>query len=90
MAAGSRSPHTALITIALRTAFGKMDSAGATKMIATIAMAAAERPLICDVPPARYTAAVLDRLPATPRPPNRPEPILAPPAAMSSWSVSSR
>jgi hypothetical protein len=76
--------------MALRTAFGRMDSTGATRRIATIAMPAAERPPTCDVPPARSTAAVLDRLPATPRPPNRPEPILALPAAMSSWSVSSR
>ena len=37
--------------MALRTAFGRMDSAGATRRIATIAMAAAERPLTCDVPP---------------------------------------
>ena len=51
MAAKSRSPHTALITMALRTAFGRMDSAGATRRIARIAMAAAERPLTCDVPP---------------------------------------
>ena len=51
---------------------------------------AAVSPTTCVLPPARSEAAVLERLPATPRPPTRPDAMLAAPAASSSWSASTR
>ena len=75
----SISPQTAWITIALRIVRGSTDSAGAAIRMARTAKTAAERPPTCDLPPARSTAAVFDRLPATPRPPKRPSPTLAAP-----------
>jgi hypothetical protein len=55
-----------------------------------MANAAAARLATCVRPRASLTAAVLDRLPATPSPPNSPHATLATPEASSSWSASIR
>ena len=47
-------------------------------------------PATCERPPARSTVAVLDRLPATPKPPKMPELTLPTPTASSSWLASTR
>ena len=54
------------------------------------ARTAVTRPAIWLRPPDRSTAAVFDRLPATPKPPNSPEPRLPAPTASSSWLASIR
>ncbi len=82
--------QTALTTMALRTALGSPESTGAMATMTTRASTAAVSPAICVRPRASLTAAVLDRLPATPMPPNKPEPRLAAPEASSSWSASTR
>jgi hypothetical protein len=82
--------QTALTTIALSTAFGSSERAGAIRAMTTTASAAAVRPAIWVRPCAPLTASVLDRLPATPMPPNSPEARLATPVARSSWSASIR
>jgi hypothetical protein len=84
------SLQTALTTMALRTALGSPESAGAMARIATRDSTAAVMPAICVRQRASLTAAVLDKLPATPMPPNNPEPRLATPKASSSWSASTR
>jgi hypothetical protein len=86
----SISFHTALTTIALRTARGSTDRTEAIETITTRDSPAATRPAICVRPRASQQAAVLDKLPATPIPPNSPEATLAVPEANSSWSDSIR
>ena len=82
--------QTALTTIALSTALGRPDRTGAIATMTTRASPAATSPAIWVRPRASLTAAVLDRLPATPMPPSSPEPMLATPEATSSWSESMR
>ena len=89
-AATSMSFQTALTTIALSTAFGSSERVGAIAAMTTRASAAAARPATWVRPLASLTAAVLERLPATPMPPNSPEATLATPVARSSWSESIR
>jgi hypothetical protein len=86
----SISFQTALTTIALNTALGRLDSAGAIATITTSDSTAATIPVIWLRLRASLAAAVLDKLPATPRPPNRPQATLATPEASSSWSASTR
>ena len=84
------SPQTAWTTMAESTARGSgaIDSTNATSTTTT--MRAVARPTTWELPPARATAAVFDRLPATPRPPESPAPTLAAPDATSSWFESTR
>ncbi len=76
--------------MALSTALGRSDSTGAIATITTSDRAAATTPATWLRLRASLAAAVLDRLPATPRPPNSPEARLATPEASSSWSASTR
>ena len=77
------------MTIADSTARGRPATlpANATSMTTT---PAATSPVSCVLAPAFSTAAVLDRLPATPIPPNRPDAAFATPDATSSPSVRTR
>ncbi len=83
-------PHTAWMTIAESTALGSAESNGAKKAIVSTASSAVVSPATWLRPPARLDAAVLDRLPATPKPPNSPELRFAAPKASSSWLASMR
>ncbi len=86
----SSSPQTAWITIADSVALGRADRAGARNRIVARARTAVVSPETCERPPARSTVAVLDRLPATPKPPKIPELTLPTPTASSSWLASTR
>ena len=87
-AARSISPHTACTTTALSTASGIADSRGAATRIATIVTTAVARPATWVRHWARTAVAVLDRLPATAKPPKSPAMMLAAPVATNSWSAS--
>ena len=86
----SMRPQTAPTTIAASTARGRSVKNQVNATITTTTRPADVMPVTWLRPPACAAAAVFDRLPATPRPPDSPAAMLAAPMPTSSRSVSTR
>ena len=76
------------MTIAPRTAFGRLAKAGARKTAVARISAAVTIEASCDLAPAASAVAVCERLASDVNPPNSPAERLAAPSASSSWSAS--
>ena len=79
---------TAVITMAPRTALGRLLNSGASRSAVARIKADVTSDDTWDFAPALSAVAVWDRLASAVNPPNRPVPMLAAPRATISWSAS--